>query len=77
MNNAAQKKSTTEEKIEQLEQELKGLQAKTKEELKISPENEQKIRELDDKRQDVEMEAKELNEKVENAIAINKDLENQ
>jgi len=64
-------------KIEQLEHELKGLLAKTKEELKISPENEQKIRELDDKRQDVEMEAKELNEKVENAIAINKDLENQ
>jgi len=60
----------------QLESELKVLQAKTKEELKISPENEMRIRELDENKTDVEMEFKELSEKVEHAMAINKDLEN-
>jgi len=77
LENARQKKRITHEQILQLDAERKVLQAKTKEELSISPENEMKIRELEERLSDVEMEFKDLSEKYESATAVIKDLENQ
>jgi len=64
LDNAKDKKKLTEDQIIQLESDLKILQAKTKEELKISPENESKIKELNEIKSDLELELKDLNEKL-------------
>jgi len=56
LESAKQKKRITEEQIKNLDAQKKVLTTKINESPKISPENELKIKELEEKKSDVEME---------------------
>jgi len=56
LESAKQKKRITEEQIKNLDIQKKVLTTKINESPKISPENELKIKELEEKKSDVEME---------------------
>jgi len=56
LESAKQKKRITEEQIKNLDSQKKVLTTKINESPKISPENELKIKELEEKKSDVEME---------------------